>query len=67
VSRRSYQRIPSLAEVVPGAHDEHRLEIWRREGDRGTLDVFRAGDRARLASLGGEFAVEEVYRDPLAS
>ena len=62
-----YQRIPSLAEVVLVAHDERRLEIWRREGDHWTLDVFRAGDRARLASLGSAIAVDEVYRDPLAA
>jgi Uma2 family endonuclease len=62
-----YQRIPSLAEVVLIAHDERRLEIWRREGDHWTLDVFRAGARARLASLGADLDVAEVYRDPLAS
>lgn len=62
-----YQRIPSLAEVVLIAHDERRLEVWRRDGDHWTLDVFRTGDRARLASIGSELAVAEVYRDPLAS
>lgn len=62
-----YQRIPSLAEVVLIAHDERRLEVWRREGGHWTLDVFRPGEGARLASLGGELAVDEVYRDPLAS
>jgi hypothetical protein len=60
-------RIPSLAEVVLVAHDERRLEVWRREGDRWTLDVLRAGDRSRRASLGSEVAVDEVYRDPLAT
>lgn len=62
-----YQRIVSLAEVVLIAHDERRLEVWRREGDHWTLDVFRAGARARLASLGCELDVAEVYRDPFAS
>lgn len=60
-----YQRIPSLTEVVLVAHDERRLEVWRRDGGRWTLDVYRAGERARLPSI-GELAVDEVYRDPLA-
>jgi hypothetical protein len=29
--------------------------------------VLRAGDRSRRASLGSEVAVDEVYRDPLAT
>lgn len=62
-----YQRIPSLGEVVLIAHDERRLEVWRREGDHWTLDVFRAGERARLASIESELDVAEVYRDPFAS
>jgi Uma2 family endonuclease len=62
-----YQRIPSLAEVVLVAHDERRLEIWRREGDHWTLDVFRVGERARLASIESDLVVADVYRDPLAS
>lgn len=62
-----YQRIPSLAEIVLVAHDERRLEVWRRQGDHWTVDVFRDGDRARLPSLGIELAVAEVYRDPLAT
>jgi Uma2 family endonuclease len=62
-----YQRIPSLAEVVLIAHDERRLEVWRREGDHWTVDVFRAGERARLASIESELVVADVYRDPLAS
>lgn len=62
-----YQRIPSLGEVVLIAHDERRLEVWRREGDHWTLDVFRAGARARLASIESELDVAEVYRDPFAS
>jgi Uma2 family endonuclease len=60
-----YRKIPSLAEVVLIAHDERRLEVWHREGERWTVDVFRAGERARLASLGCELAIDEVYRDPL--
>jgi Uma2 family endonuclease len=62
-----YQRIPSLAEIVLIAHDERRLEVWRRQGDHWTVDVFRDGDRARLPSLESELAVAEVYRDPLAT
>ena len=62
-----YQRIPSLAEIVLIAHNDRRLEVWRREGDRWTLDVFRADERAQLASIGSELAVAEVYRDPLAA
>ena len=62
-----YQRIPSLAEIVLVAFDERRLEVWRCEGGHWTIDVFRAGDRARLPSLGSELAVDEVYRDPLAT
>lgn len=62
-----YQRISSLAEIVLVAHDERRLEVWHREGDHWTLDVFRAGERAGLASLGCDLDVTEVYRDPFAT
>ncbi|MCK6545348.1 Uma2 family endonuclease [Myxococcota bacterium] len=60
-----YKRIPSLDEIVLVAHDERRLEVWRREGDLWTLVVIRGDAIAPLTQLGCELALAEVYRDPL--
>ncbi|HVK74235.1 MAG TPA: Uma2 family endonuclease, partial [Kofleriaceae bacterium] len=61
-----YKRIDSLAEVILVAHDEPRLEIWRRQGDHWTLDVVHGDATAHLTSLDVELSVADVYRDPLA-
>jgi Uma2 family endonuclease len=60
-----YKQIPSLDEIVLVAHEEQRLEIWRREGDHWTLHVSRGEETASVASLGCELSLTEVYRNPL--
>jgi Uma2 family endonuclease len=61
-----YKRIPSLREIVLVAHDEPRVDIWRRLDDRWTLLSFRAGEAVVLDSLTIELPVADVYFDPLA-
>jgi Uma2 family endonuclease len=63
-----YKRIPSLREIVVVSHRDRMLEVVRREED-GTWarHEARPGDVAALISIGCELAVDEVYRDPLAS
>jgi Uma2 family endonuclease len=60
-----YKQIPSLDEIVLVAHEERRLEIWRREGDHWTLHVGRGEETASVASLGCELPLADVYRNPL--
>jgi len=59
-----YQRVETLKEIVLLAHDEQRAEVWRRDGERWTLDVCRAEDPVKLPSLGCELSLSELYRDP---
>lgn len=62
----SYQRIPSLREVVLVAHDEQMIEVWRRdEDDTWTRAEARAGS-IRLLSIDCTLDVADVYRDELA-
>ena len=60
-----YKQIPSLEEVILVAHEERRLELWRRAGDHWTLHVSRGEETASVASLGCELSLADVYRNPL--
>jgi Uma2 family endonuclease len=60
-----YKQIDSLREIVLVAHEEPRIEIWRREGERWLLHVARGDDLPRLESLGCDLSLAEVYRNPL--
>lgn len=61
-----YQQIPSLHEVLFVAHDRREVEVVRREADGSwSRHVAVAGACARLASLGCDLLVDEIYRDPL--
>lgn len=61
-----YKRIESLREVVFVAHDERRVDLWRRVDDRFTQLTFREGERLELTSLPGvSIAIDEIYFDPL--
>ncbi len=62
----NYKQIAGLDEIVLVAHDERRLEIWRREGRIWTLDVVRGDQHAKLGSVACTLPLSEVYRDPLA-
>jgi len=61
-----YKRIASVQEIVLVAHDEHRLELWRRDGERWTLEVARGDETMTLPSIECSLALAEVYLDPLA-
>ena len=60
-----YKQIPSLGEIVLVAHEERRIEIWRRAGNRWTLDSVRGESTASLESIGCTLPLAEVYRNPL--
>lgn len=62
-----YKRVPALREVALVAHDERRVDVWRRVGDHWTMVSFRAGDQVMLESLGCALAVDDIYFDPLAA
>lgn len=61
-----YKRIPSLREIVLVAHDDPRIDVWRRLDDRWTLRSFRTGEAVVLESLAIALSVADVYFDPLA-
>ena len=61
-----YKRVAALREVALIAHDEHRVELWRRVGDHWTLLTFRGGEVVTLESLGCALEVDAIYFDPLA-
>lgn len=61
-----YKTIESLEEIVLVAHDEHRVEVWRRRDERWSLDLSKGEDTVHLASIDCELPLPEVYRDPLA-
>lgn len=62
-----YKQIPSVREILLIAHEEHRLELWRRTDTGWTLEVARAGpdDRVSLSSLDCTLELAEIYRNPL--
>lgn len=62
-----YKQIQSLDEIVLVAHDERRLEIWRREGPTWTLRVARGTEAAELERLGCSLPLDDVYRNPLSA
>jgi len=62
-----YKRIPSLHEVLLVAHDERRVDLWRRRDAGWTQLSHRAGEVVRLESLGCEVSVDAIFHDPLAA
>lgn len=62
-----YQRIDSLQEYVLISQREPRVEVFRREGAHWTYEDARAGQRVRLASVGSELAVDELFADALGA
>jgi Uma2 family endonuclease len=57
-----YQRIPSLLEVLLVAHDDRRLELWRRADDgHWSLLVASAGESLELASVPVHLDVDALY------
>ena len=63
-----YRLIPTLREYVFVSQGRRRIEVYRRnEANRWELLEYEAGAEADLASVGCAFAVDNVYRDPLAA
>jgi hypothetical protein len=55
-----------LREVVLIAHEEPRVEIWRRQADdRWTLDAVRGDGTASIPSIACELPLTDIYRNPL--
>jgi Uma2 family endonuclease len=61
-----YKRIASLREVMLIAHDEPRVDLWRRVGDHWTQLTFHAGEAVVLESLECGLRVDDISFDPLA-
>jgi Uma2 family endonuclease len=62
-----YKQIPSVREILLIAHEEQRLELWRRTDASWTLKVVAGGDGSvQLTSVSCTLALTEVYRNPLA-
>jgi len=63
-----YKRIDALHEVLLVAHDEHRIDLWRRTDKGWTQRSFGPGEQVVLESLHDiRVSVDDVYFDPLAS
>jgi Uma2 family endonuclease len=63
-----YRRIPSLREYVLVSQHQPRIEVFRRNDD-GSWTLYEAAtsERAKLASIGCELSVDEVYANALAT
>lgn len=63
-----YKRIAALREVMLVAHDERRIDLWRRTASGWTQLTFHAGQAVELESVHGiRVPVDDVYFDPLAT
>ena len=64
-----YRHIPSLEEIVFVSQGEELIEVHRKN-ERGRWELAveaRRGERVEIASLGGDFAVDDVYEGVPAS
>lgn len=61
-----YKQIPSVREIVLVAHDDRRVDLWRRTARGWTQLVFREEEAVQLDSLDCSLPVDEIYYDPLA-
>ena len=59
-----YQQIASLDELLLVAHDEQRVDVWRRTAEGWTLQSITTAS-VELHSLGVELPLSEIYRNPL--
>jgi Uma2 family endonuclease len=62
-----YRRIPSLLEYVLVSQRSPKIEVFRKNDDGKWVlaEEASSGEMARLASIGCELWVSEVYADPL--
>ena len=56
-----YKRIPSVREIMLVAHDEHRVDLWRRTKRGWTQRVFPDGEDVELTSLECALPVRDIY------
>ncbi|HEY3237409.1 MAG TPA: Uma2 family endonuclease [Polyangiaceae bacterium] len=63
----AYQRITSVREIVHVAHDEQRVDVYRRHGEGWSLESYRSGQAAPLESIAYSLEVDDVYRYPLGA
>ncbi len=62
-----YRRLRSLREYVLVSQRERRVDVYRRDGRRWTLDESGPGDAVRLDALDVELALDDVYTDGLGA
>jgi len=60
-----YKTIASLREILLVAHDERRIDLWRRVGEGWTQRTAQQDDVVDLTSIGVRLRVADVYFDPL--
>mgnify|MGYP002619913522 CR=1 FL=1 len=61
-----YKRIESLREVLLVAHDERRVDLWRRLDGVWTQLTFRGDETIELESLPGvRLSIDDIDFDPL--
>jgi Uma2 family endonuclease len=61
-----YKQIISLREIVLVAHEEQRVESWRRGDDDWAVEVVQETGTVLLRSLACRLPLSEVYRNPFA-
>jgi Uma2 family endonuclease len=57
----NYRQIASLRDILLVASDAVLVEHWRRPGAAWSRELRRAGDSLKLAGLGIEIPVDEIY------
>jgi Uma2 family endonuclease len=64
----NYKLIDTLREVMLVAHDERRVDLWRRIGAGWTQVTFRGAEHIELETLGGiRMTIDDIYFDPLSA
>lgn len=61
-----YKQIESVREVMLVAHDDRRVDLWRRTERGWTQLVFRDEQSVELTSVDCAIPVEAIYFDPLS-
>jgi len=59
----NYLALPTLEEYILVDSKSIKMEMYRREGEKWTYDVFGPDDELELASIGFHFPVTEAYLD----
>lgn len=59
--REHYQQIPSLLEIVVVAHDQRRIEVYRRASDGWVRHEAGPGEAIALDSIGCRLDVDALY------